>query len=492
MNPPAPDTQVKISVTVTAYNHEKYIAQAIDSILMQTVNFNYEIIIGEDCSADNTRNIVIDFQKRYPDKIKLILPQKNLGYGGKKNFVQNLQASQGDYIALLDGDDYWTSPYKLQKQVDFLDSHPECSMCFHNAKVFYEDGSRGSWNLNPINQKEMLTLEDLLAGNVIATSSSMLRRDLLSEFPDWFFKALPGDWILFIFFARRGDIGYINEVMSMYRIHKEGYMSKFNSIQQSLELMDLYPKINSFLNFQYDETIKKQIALRYYVLASEYEKTGDYNSASAYLEKCIAERSKIVEVYLSGVGLTNDRVWSFLKRKLWFYKHPFLYRLFRPVDQAINLFKMLLKIFRLIIVRIGRFLIGKSIGIITADPNPIRECSTPGGLCVTTLIWASLRTREVEVRVGAPDGPLFHAKGTSGRAITGEWVHDGMVFYLQDVTEGLPLTSANTLDMVRVKVSANGGFVSNGPDLMISLIEWGKKEVMNTIFRIVHAWKRRR
>ena len=145
---------MKVSVSVTAYNHEKYIAQAIDSILMQEVDFEYEIIIGEDYSADNTRNIVIDFQRRYPDKIKLILPQENLGYGGNKIFDQTLQVSRGEYVALLDGDDYWTSPHKLRKQVDFLDSHPECSMCFHNAQVFYEDGSREPWNLNTVKQKE--------------------------------------------------------------------------------------------------------------------------------------------------------------------------------------------------------------------------------------------------------------------------------------------------------------------------------------------------
>jgi glycosyltransferase involved in cell wall biosynthesis len=484
--------QLKVSVAVTTYNHEKYIAQAIESILMQNIDFDYEIVIGDDCSTDNTRDILLDFKKMYPDKIQLLLPEKNTGADSNEFFIKVFQACRSEYVALLDGDDYWTSPHKLQKQVDFLDSHPECSMCFHNAKVFYEDGSRGARNLNPVNQKEILILEDLLAGNVIATSSSMLRRGLLGEFPDWFLKAFPGDWIFFILFARHGNIGYINEVMSMYRIHKKGYMRKFDSIQQSRELIDLYPKINSFLNFQYDESIKKQIALRYYVLASEYEKIGDYESAVTYLEKCIAERSEILEVYLPGVGLTNNRVWSFLKRKLWFYKHPVLYRFVGPVAQAINLFMMLLKMIRLIIIRIGRFVRGKSIGIVTANPNPIHDFSSSSGLGTTTLMWGSLRTKEVEVRVGAPDGPLFQRIGASGKAVTGEWVHDGMVFYLQDVTDGLPLTPANTLDIVKVKVGTHTGFVSVGSDLMFSLIEWGKKKVMHTISRLNYLRKYRR
>lgn len=110
--------RMKVSVLMITYNHEKFIAQAIDSILMQQVNFDYEIVIGEDCSTDGTRAIVIQYQKEYPDKIRLLLPEENLGM--HKNFVQTFRACQGEYIALLEGDDYWTSPRKLQKQVDFF------------------------------------------------------------------------------------------------------------------------------------------------------------------------------------------------------------------------------------------------------------------------------------------------------------------------------------------------------------------------------------
>ncbi|MEM6399437.1 MAG: glycosyltransferase family 2 protein, partial [Cyanobacteria bacterium P01_D01_bin.116] len=113
-----------VSVSLVTFNHEKFIAQAIESVLLQEVDFSYEIIIGEDFSSDKTREIVIEYQKQYPDIIRLILPEENLGYYGQKIFVQTLQACRGKYIALLDGDDYWTTPNKLQQQVDFLDNHP--------------------------------------------------------------------------------------------------------------------------------------------------------------------------------------------------------------------------------------------------------------------------------------------------------------------------------------------------------------------------------
>jgi glycosyltransferase involved in cell wall biosynthesis len=478
-NSPPPDTQVKVSISVTAYNHEKYISQAVDSILMQNVNFSYEIIIGEDCSIDNTRNIVLDLQKRYPDTIRLILPQENLGCGGSKVFVRTLQESNGIYIAFLDGDDYWTSAYKLQKQVDFLDSHPECVMCFHNTIVAYEDDEgRGSWNLRPFEQTEILTIEDIFANCCVQTSTIMIRKDTLSTQLNWFNNIelnYIDDWTIAVLSAQFGKIGYINEVMGVYRQHSSGQWSIYDRAQQLISVIDRYERVNGLFNFHYDETIKNQVAIRHYELASEYEKIGDYNSAGISLEKCMAERPKLLEEYLPGVGLTGNRVWSFLKRKLWFYKHPFLYRLSRPVARNVMHFTILIKMFRLLIVNTGHLFFGKGVGIITADPNPIREFSQPGGFGMTTLIWGSLRTKEVEVHIGAPDGPLFSGEGTSGRVLTGEWVHDGMVFYLQDVTEGRPLSSANTLDMVRVTV---------GSDLMSRLIEWVRKKVMNTIFRL--------
>src|SRR5918998_6653247 len=102
---------MKVSVLVTTYNHEKFIAQAIDSILAQKVTFDYEIVIGEDGSTDTTRDIVLTFRRRYPKRIRLLLPQRNLGFYGNIIFEQALEACRGQYIALLEGDDYWTSPY---------------------------------------------------------------------------------------------------------------------------------------------------------------------------------------------------------------------------------------------------------------------------------------------------------------------------------------------------------------------------------------------
>src|SRR5882672_6480832 len=156
---------MKVSVSVITYNQEEFIAQAIDSILRQEVSFDYEIVIGEDASTDRTREIVLELERRHPDRIRVMLRDAGTserdrarGLGGKTNFVQGIQDCRGKYVALLDGDDYWTDSHKLQKQVDFLERHPECSLCFHNAEMFYEDGSQSSMNLRPADQKEISTV----------------------------------------------------------------------------------------------------------------------------------------------------------------------------------------------------------------------------------------------------------------------------------------------------------------------------------------------
>ena len=143
----AGQADVKVSVHMITYNHERFIAQAIEGVLMQQTDFAVELVIGEDCSTDGTRAIVRRYGERYPERIRLLLQERNLG--ARANALATLNACRGQYIALCEGDDYWTDPTKLQKQVDFLESHPECSLCFHRVLVVYEDGSARSTGIRP-------------------------------------------------------------------------------------------------------------------------------------------------------------------------------------------------------------------------------------------------------------------------------------------------------------------------------------------------------
>ena len=266
---------MKVSVLMTTYNHERFIAQAIDSVLMQKVNFDYEIVIGEDCSKDNTRNILIDYQEKHPDIIRLLLHERNLGLYGKYNFIETYKACRGQYIAMLEGDDYWTSPHKLQKQVDFLDRHPECSICFHSVIRLCEDKSHESYVFSPRDKKEIYTLEDLLDKYLIAAASMMFRKGLFGDFPSWFYLTAMGDWALNILNAQHGKIGYINEVMGVWRIHSGGFWSSKGLIERLQEEIKAYRFVNSHLNFRYNRLIRSKVSRDYLRIAEEYKQRDD-------------------------------------------------------------------------------------------------------------------------------------------------------------------------------------------------------------------------
>ncbi len=220
MNPQIP----KVSVVVVTYNHEKFLAQALGSILAQQVDFSYEVIVGEDCSTDRTRRVLQDFAGQHPGVIKPIYQAVNVGMGA--NFKACLAACRGQYIALLDGDDYWSSPRKLQRQVSWLDAHPDYSICFHPVEDQYEDGSRP--NAVPANkyQKEAYDFEDfLLPIYTIANTSSLVLRHVLPAWPAWLFKANPIDYALVVLYAEVGKAKLLPEAMSVYRIHGGGIWS---------------------------------------------------------------------------------------------------------------------------------------------------------------------------------------------------------------------------------------------------------------------------
>jgi O-antigen biosynthesis protein len=249
---------LKVSVLFLTYNQENYIAQALDSVLMQTVNFEYEIVLSEDCSSDRTRYIAKDYQSRYPDRIRLLLNEKNLGM--HDNFVQAWAACQGEYVALLEGDDYWTSPDKLQKQVDFLDQHPECSMCFHNGAWILE-GSDEEPRLHCTEDlSEILTTEDILYRNLMLTAAIMYRRGVVQAFPKWFSSLKLLDWPLQVLHSQKGKVGYINQVMSVYRIHQSGVWNSQTPIWRLQETIRLLQILDIHLEGEYHAELQRGIS----------------------------------------------------------------------------------------------------------------------------------------------------------------------------------------------------------------------------------------
>ena len=239
MNATGPgQADVTVSVAMITYNHEAFIAQAIEGVLMQQTDFTFELIVGEDCSTDGTRPVVQAYGERYPERIRLLLPENNRG--ADANFNATWNACCGNYVALCEGDDCWTDPLKLQKQVEFLEAHRECSICFHDVMVVYEDQQRLSHRFCAPDQKEISTLEDLLVRNFISTPSVMYRHGSIGAFPDWYHKLAVGDWPLHLLNAQHGCIGFINEVMAVYRVHAGGNWSGREAPTKFRQLLPMY------------------------------------------------------------------------------------------------------------------------------------------------------------------------------------------------------------------------------------------------------------
>lgn len=219
-----------VSVCIITYNHEDYIRQAVDSALAQVTDFPIEILIGEDRSTDATGEIVLELERKHPAGVRVIQSQSNLGMN--KNLIRTLEQCRGRYIALLEGDDVWTSTRKLQKQVTFLEDNPDCTICFHKTEVYIEEKNqiRGVWPEN--DPQTITTIEDLIKSNYIHTCTVMYRNIPLEPMPEQYYKLGSGDWPLHMRYAQKGKIGFINEVMARYRIHGSGVFSRLSMLEK--------------------------------------------------------------------------------------------------------------------------------------------------------------------------------------------------------------------------------------------------------------------
>jgi len=214
----------KLSILSISYNQEDYIRDALDGFIAQNTSFEIEVIIGDDCSTDKTASIIEEYAEKYPNVIKPILRKKNIGPW--HNFLDVLNKSTGQYIAICEGDDYWTDPDKLQKQVDLLETDSSLALCFHPVKVIYEDDSADSYIYPAGHNKNKFTTGELLKENFIQTNSAVYRRQNYDGLAD---NIMPGDWYFHAYHAQFGKIGFINEVMAVYRRNPGGIWWNVNN-----------------------------------------------------------------------------------------------------------------------------------------------------------------------------------------------------------------------------------------------------------------------
>jgi glycosyltransferase involved in cell wall biosynthesis len=207
-----------VSISCITFNHSKYVRQCFDGFLMQKTNFKFEVVVHDDASTDGTKEIIEEYTNKYPDIFFPMYQKENQYSKGVRGFMPkfNFPRCRGKYIALCEGDDYWTDENKLQKQVDFLENNEEYVLCFHKLNILKISGKIEIDDITNVPEKHD-RLEDLVKyGNYIHTSSVVFRYDNITM-PKEFFLSPAGDFFLYIIISKQGKLKYLEDIMSVYR-----------------------------------------------------------------------------------------------------------------------------------------------------------------------------------------------------------------------------------------------------------------------------------
>lgn len=219
--------EITVSISCVTYNHAAYIRNAIDGFLMQKTNFPIEVLIHDDASTDGTAGIIKEYEEKYSDLIKPIYQRENQYSQGRTiSAVYQFPRARGKYIALCEGDDYWTDPHKLQKQVDFLETNAEYVFTFHDALILNQKTGEKRVRVGNRTIDTTVDLKSLIIQKNIPTASIVFRNILdFNSLPDWFNKISNGDYGLCVLLAEEGPGKYLPDVMSVYRVHEGGVWS---------------------------------------------------------------------------------------------------------------------------------------------------------------------------------------------------------------------------------------------------------------------------
>ncbi len=248
-----------VSIKMITYNHAPFIAQAIEGVLQQKTNFPFELIIGEDCSTDGTREIVLEYQKKYPDIIRMVTSDKNVGM--KKNSLRTMKACQGKYIAYCEGDDYWQRPDKLQKQADYLDNHPECGLVYSSYDVYHVASGEKISDFIKYRKIKMVVnpnISDIVDGkNNPQTCTVMARRNLCEQIIEsdaYLHKSenfLMGDTQLWAEMATKARLYCIPESLATYNITEES-ATRSSDVTKTIRFSISNAKLMLYLCYKYN------------------------------------------------------------------------------------------------------------------------------------------------------------------------------------------------------------------------------------------------
>ena len=237
----SPERYFRLSVLLVTFNQETYVRQALDTLLGQVIDGPIEVVVADDGSTDRTFDIIAEYEGRDPRfRFRYLDHAANVGI--TRNYQRGFAACAGQYVAVLEGDDYWISPEKLERQCAFLDSHWECDLCAVNYLTYEEDRAHFAARTTVGSGHRLLSARDQIADNLASNfSTCMYRKAALDALPPALFETKSYDWIVNICVARRSLIGFINEPMSVYRLHAGGVWTQTPHDDQVRSQLDLVP-----------------------------------------------------------------------------------------------------------------------------------------------------------------------------------------------------------------------------------------------------------
>jgi len=408
----------RVTAVIIFLNEEKFLRESIESVFAQTFE-EWELILVDDGSTDTSTGIALQYAEQYPSRVSYIehAGHQNRGMSASRNV--GVRSARGDYVAFVDGDDIWL-PHKLEHEVHILDTHPKAAMVYGPVEYWFswtqdpEDSERDRVQNLAVPQDRQFGPPELLikcfpfgAAPDPTMCSFLIRRKVVEEV-GWFEEAFRGFYedLAFLFkVLLKKTVWVSGKCVARYRMHPDSYIHRaVNAGNFRLAMLKL-------LDFLQGHFWREEVQ--------------------------------------------NPVIWEGLRKARWPHEHPRLQRLAEVSRQLSKETQNLPDGFRRVVSRLKSVTLGNSRGSIQAQPNPIPLSDRyihPFRIGATTVAWESQGTDQLEVRVGAPDGPVFRRSGPKGRAKTGTWVHDGMVFFLQDVSASKPLIARNTLDTVKVRV----------------------------------------
>lgn len=406
--------QPSVSVIIIFLNAERFLQEAIASVFAQTYQ-DWELLLVDDGSTDRSTGLAQRYAAQHAGQVRYLehAGHENRGMSAARNL--GLSQARGEYVAFLDADDVWLKQ-KLERQVAILNAQPEIDMVYGNTQFWY------SWTGNPADhQRDCLRGIGMEPDTLVEPPALLTRCYPLGDAPS------PHACSMLV---RRKVVEQVGGFETTFRgmYEDQAFLAKLYLCATIFVAGECWNKYR----LHPDSCVS--VAMR----------TGQHHATKQFFLRWLEE-------YLLAQGVKDAAIWRALHKALWPYRHPFLHGLAERAQRLRQEVGWLKHTAQIMSNKLGRWIARKSTGRIIAAPNPI-QVAERFAVGTTTLQWEATGAEAIEVHVDAPDGPLLSRGDPAGSATTGPWVTDGMAFYLQDVSGGLPLTQANTLDAVKVRV----------------------------------------